>query len=139
MLRFGYLPSDFNPMVLMLGEAEDFRALAGTLRWFARSPAELALNDLDFCRAAKETRIILSCEADASGGLHALSGAEHAFAWKLDPSLALDCAERVEALTSSNDPAGSETLDAGEIPLKLSRGEYTEDFLASCHHATSVR
>ena len=32
MLRIGFLPSDFNPMMLMLGEAEDFRALAGALR-----------------------------------------------------------------------------------------------------------
>jgi hypothetical protein len=28
MLRIGFLPSDFNPMVLMLGEAGDLRLLA---------------------------------------------------------------------------------------------------------------
>ena len=36
MLRIGFLPSDFNPMVLMLGEADDLRLLAGVLRRFAR-------------------------------------------------------------------------------------------------------
>ena len=41
MMRIGFLPSDFNPMVLMLGEAEDFWALAGVLRGFARAPSEL--------------------------------------------------------------------------------------------------
>jgi hypothetical protein len=37
MLRVGFLPSDFNPMMLMLGEAEDLRLLAGVLRRFART------------------------------------------------------------------------------------------------------
>ena len=32
MLRIGFLPSDFNPMLLMLGEQEDLRALGGVLR-----------------------------------------------------------------------------------------------------------
>ena len=36
MMRIGFLPSDFNPMVLMLGEAEDLRLLAAVLRRFAR-------------------------------------------------------------------------------------------------------
>ena len=31
MLRLGFLPSDFNPMLLMLGEVEDLRALGGVL------------------------------------------------------------------------------------------------------------
>ena len=32
MMRIGFLPSDFNPMLLMLGKAEDFRALGGATR-----------------------------------------------------------------------------------------------------------
>ena len=32
MLRIGFLPSDFNPMVLVLGEPEDLHRLAATLR-----------------------------------------------------------------------------------------------------------
>ena len=43
MLRIGFLPSDFNPMLLMLGEAEDFRALAGVLRRFARDGGSVRL------------------------------------------------------------------------------------------------
>ncbi len=39
MLRVGFLPSDFNPMVLVLGEAEDLRLFAGVLRRFARELA----------------------------------------------------------------------------------------------------
>ena len=130
MLRFGFLPSDFNPMVLMLGEADDWRALAAAVRDFARAPAEVRLEALGFCAAAKDTRILLSPASDASGGLHRLPGTGHAFAWRLDPVRAIGCAERIEALTDQERPAGSETIE-GDVPLKLSRGEYTDDFLAS--------
>ena len=51
MLRVGFLPSDFNPMVLMLGEAEDLRLLAGVLRRFARERTDVRLNELGFCAA----------------------------------------------------------------------------------------
>ena len=51
MLRIGFLPSDFNPMVLMLGEVEDLRLLAGVLRRFAREPADVRLDELGFCTA----------------------------------------------------------------------------------------
>ncbi len=130
MLRFGFLPSDFNPMVLMLGEAEDFRALSAVLRGFARAPAELALHDLGFCQAARETRITLLPTSNASSGLHVLPGVGHAFAWRLDSAQAVVCAERVETLARADRPAGSEAFEAGDVPLKLSRGEYTEDYLA---------
>ena len=48
MLRIGFLPSDFNPMVLMLGEAEDLRLLAGVLRQFAREQSDVRLDRLGF-------------------------------------------------------------------------------------------
>ena len=130
MLRFGFLPSDFNPMVLMLGEAEDFRALAAVLRRFSRAPAEVALHELGFCQPARQTHITLSPAKDASGGLHARSGPGCFFAWRIDAARAAACAELAETLIDADRPAGSEMIEAGDVPLKLSRGEYTEDYLA---------
>ena len=52
MLRVGFLPSDFNPMMLMLGDAEDFRLLAGVLRRFAHERTDVRLKELGFCIAA---------------------------------------------------------------------------------------
>ena len=49
MLRVGFLPSDFNPMMLMLGEADDLRLLAGVLRRFSRERADVRLDELGFC------------------------------------------------------------------------------------------
>ena len=53
MLRIGFLPSDYNPMVLMLGEIEDMRLLAGVLRRFAREQTDLRLDEQGFCTAVR--------------------------------------------------------------------------------------
>jgi hypothetical protein len=50
MMRIGFLPSDFNPMILMLGEAEDCRALSGVLRSFARNGIDIKFTELNFCQ-----------------------------------------------------------------------------------------
>ncbi|MGA9866675.1 MAG: hypothetical protein WBQ75_09565 [Acetobacteraceae bacterium] len=127
MLRFGFLPSDFNPMVLMLGEAEDLRALAGVLRGFARTPTEISLETLGFCAAVNETRIVL--DTGPTAGLRRLPEPGHVFAWTLDPACARHHADLIDALTQADRPAGSEVLEDGSIALKVSRGEYTDDFL----------
>jgi len=133
MLRYGFLPSDFNPMVLFLGEAEDLRRLSEVLRRFSASPAEIRFDDLDFCAPADGTAIVLK-EAAGPGGMRR-SGEGGVFHWTLDAAQAAEFAERVEGLAAPDRPAGAEMLgpDAPDerdgIPVKVSRGEYTDDFL----------
>jgi hypothetical protein len=128
MLRIGFLPSDFNPMVLMLGEAEDFRALGGVLRGFARDNADVRLDTLGFCHAAG-TRLLLTASAGPPGVRPEKDGG---FLWRIDGSLACRFAAQADELTDPGPYAGSAMLECSiveEIPVKLSRGEYTEDFL----------
>ena len=130
MLRIGFLPSDFNPMLLMLGEQEDLRALGGVLRQFARDGGAQRRDELAFC-AAHGTRVTLS---DAAGppGLHALADVPDAFVWRVDARRAAAFAELVDDLAVASRKAGSELLECTheeEIPVKVSRGEYTDDFL----------
>src|SRR6476619_6189713 len=66
MLRVGFLPSDFNPMMLMLGEAEDLRRLAAVLRRFARELTDVRLNALGCC-AAPSTPLTVTASPGASG------------------------------------------------------------------------
>src|SRR4028119_1990311 len=61
MLRYGYLPSDFNPMLLFLGEPGDLRGLASMLERFAREPS------------ATELAALLP-GADGAGGARVLGG-----------------------------------------------------------------
>lgn len=129
MLRVGFLPSDFNPMVLMLGEAEDFRALAGVLRRFTREPADVRLDDLGFCQPGR-TKLRLTAAAGAAGIQADAPGG--GLVWRLDSARAEVFAAQAERLADPARIAGSEILECSleeEIPVKLSRGEYTDDFL----------
>jgi hypothetical protein len=121
MLRVGFLPSDFNPMVLMLGEVEDLRRLATSLRRFAADPSETAV---------EQSCVSLTASAGPLG-IH--SAAEPgAFHWRLDAAHAERFADQIETLAEPSRLAGSEILECAigeDVPVKVSRGEYTDDFL----------
>lgn len=130
MLRIGFLPSDFNPMLLMLGEQEDMRALGGVLRGFGRDGGTVRLDTLAFC-APRGTQVTL-CGGDGPPGLHAQPDAPGAFVWRLDAETAAAFAALADGLAAASRKAGSELLactQEEEIPVKISRGEYADDFL----------
>ncbi len=123
-------------MVLMLGEAEDLRWLAGTLRQFARAGGRVQVDELPFCAA--RTRITLMEAADRLG-VEPADGSGGAYLWRLDGPQAAAFADRVEDLAAPSRLAGSEVLACGTgegIPVKVSRGEYTDDFLAETTKAS---
>jgi hypothetical protein len=126
MLRIGFLPSDFNPMVLMLGEPEDLRLLAGTLRRFAREKEDTSVDSLGFVVA--RTNLTLT----GSPGPRGIQTSDGGLVWRVDDGAALAFADQVDDLAAASRLAGSEILacaTADEIPVKVSRGEYTDDFL----------
>jgi hypothetical protein len=128
MMRIGFLPSDFNPMILMLGEAEDCRALGGVLRHFARDHADRKFSALNFCQVAGPD--ILLTAAPGPAGVQPCEG--HAFIWRVPQNLAAAFADQLDDLAEPGRVAGSEQLDCGTedgITVKVSRGEYTDDFL----------
>jgi hypothetical protein len=127
-LRIGFLPSDFNPMVLMLGEADDLRLLAAVLRRFAHERTDVSLDRLGFC-AGSRTAVTLTASPGAPG---IQPVADDRFVWRIDAQLAVEFADQVDQLAIPSRAAGSEILECTteeEIPVKISRGEYTEDFL----------
>lgn len=127
MLRVGFLPSDFNPMVLMLGEAEDLRLLAGVLRRFAREQADVRLDQLGFCAARSAVTVTA---AVGTPGIQPTG--DNRFLWRLGADQATAFADQIDQLAVPSRTAGSEILECTtgeEIPVKVSRGEYTEDFL----------
>jgi hypothetical protein len=130
MMRIGFLPSDFNPMILMLGEAEDCRALGGVLRRFARDGEDVAFADLGFCQVVG-TGVLLTA-APGPAGVQQCEG--HEFLWRVPPEMAAAFADRLDDLADPGRIAGSEALDCGTedgITVKVSRGEYTDDFLCA--------
>jgi hypothetical protein len=130
MLRCSFLPSDYHPMVLILGESSDMLTLSAILKAFSQSP-----RDLDFSKAAgfapTDTQITLS-SADPPLGLVAVSKQDKIFRWSLDRWSAELFAELIEELANGDLKSGSERLVCGledEIPVKVSRGEFTDDYL----------
>ena len=128
MMRIGFLPSDFNPMILMLGEAEDCRALSGVLRRFARDGLDVAFGGLAFCQVVGAD-VLLTAAPGPAGVQQPVGGA---FVWRVPGAMAASFAERLDDLAEPGRIAGSEDLACGTedgIVVKVSRGEFTDDFL----------
>lgn len=129
MLRYAFLPSDFHPMVLILGDGPDIARLADLLRRFAAAPTEMHLGE-DGIFAPSDTSILL-CPGDPAG-LRADGGADRSFVWQLDAATAASFAGKLAALSAPDVRAGSVILDCDgqeALPIKISRGEYRDDFL----------
>jgi hypothetical protein len=129
MLRYEYMPSDFHPLFLFLGEAPDLAALAKLLRRFAENPMPIAVVERIPGTTSRDALVLTP--ADDAFGMRDLGGR---FAWKLTSWQAERIAERIELLTQRDTKSGSEILELGsegEIPVKVSRGEFTDDFLVT--------
>jgi len=129
MLRYEYMPSDFHPLFLFLGEAPDLAALARLLRRFAENPMPIAVAERIPGATSRDALVLTP--ADNAFGMRDLGGS---FAWKLTPWQAERIAERIEVLSERDIKSGSEILELGsegEIPVKVSRGEFTDDFLVT--------
>lgn len=130
MLRFDFLPSDFHPRFLILGERADLRELATVLeqvadtgepgRWLHPSsdgsePVQLRISRVEDPRGLRQAG---PCRFD----------------WELSGELALAFAQEVASVAQGQDPAGSVVLtvrqfDLDEIPVWISQGEFTDGYL----------
>lgn len=134
-LRYGFLPSDFNPMLLVLGEPGDLRDLAAALGRFAREPAETELSALLPRAEAPGGERVAVVPASDRPGLRRAAGPPGSFEWRLDPDRAAGYAAAVAALAEPGRRAGSAMLGpdaAGEregVPVKVSLGEYLDEVL----------
>lgn len=130
MLRFDHLPSDFNPMFLFLGERQDLQALARLLRSFAGAPRLLDVSaELRDCRSRTTLRLLPAEGEPANFGM---KQDQDGFRWGLNSWQAEKIAERIESLPPANQKSGSDIIELGiegEIPVKISLGEFTDDFL----------
>jgi hypothetical protein len=128
MLRFDHLPSDFNPLFLFLGEKQDLADLARVLRSFADAPRRLDLKE-QLSGARSRTTLHLVPIEDGDFGMRADGSG---FRWGLNAWQALKIAERIEVLIPAQRKSGSDIIELGvegEIPVKISLGEFTDDFL----------
>ncbi|MCK1642065.1 hypothetical protein IVA95_32080 [Bradyrhizobium sp. 157] len=131
MLRFDYLPSDFHPLFLFLGEREDLTALAGLLRTFAEGRMRLNVGE-QLLAARSKAKLIVVPEEGSTGNYGLKPDGAGSFRWGLNAWQAEEIARRIELLAAANNKSGSEIIELGtedEIPVKISLGEFTDDFL----------
>jgi hypothetical protein len=131
MLRFDHLPSDFTPLFLFLGESQDLAALAALLRSFAERPRVLTLGE-HLPGSRSRTSISLVPEEGDAGNFGVRPDSKGGFRWGLNAWQAERIAERIDLLTPAQNKSGSDIIELGvdgEIPVKISRGEFTDDFL----------
>jgi hypothetical protein len=127
-LRFDHLPSDFNPMFLFLGDSRDLAALAGLLREFAKAPREFDVGEQ--LRGSRSRTTLKLVPIAGEAGDFGLKPASSGFRWGLNAWQAERIAERIDLLTPGK--SGSDIIELGiegEIPIKISHGEFTDDFL----------
>lgn len=128
MLRYGFLPSDFHPQVLILGERSDLEQLGLMLIRFATNcKSFLISNDPAIPDAVSIEVTISQEEADV-----VVSGRH--LQWRITRESAESFGEEILELARGDFPAGSVMLDSTSlhgIPVKVSQGEFTDSFLTT--------
>ena len=97
------------------------------MRGFARAPADTRIDTMGFC-VPSNTAVTLTGSAGPLG----VHRDGNDVVWRIDAPRATGFAEQMETLADPNMASGSEILACGledETTVKLSHGEYTDDFL----------
>jgi hypothetical protein len=131
MLRFDYMHSDFHPLFLFLGEREDLAGLAALLRAFAERPRPLDVGE-HLAGSRSKVKLTIIPEEGSAGNYGLKQDEPGSFRWGLNAWQAGEIANRIELLTPAHNKSGSDIIELGaedEIPVKISLGEFTDDFL----------
>ena len=134
MLRMRYMPCDFHPLLLVLGNADELRRFSGLLSRFADNGQSVELTSEGVF--SEDTRVVLreleSSTSERPGLWAAESGARPVLEWCLSRETAGAFAEDVLKTANGESLAGSSTLECevlNEVRVKVSFGEFEEQFL----------
>lgn len=134
MLRMGYMPSDFHPVLLVLGEAAELTRVAAVLDEFARDGKSRALR-ADGLLFSTDTEVVLQRASETGRrGLSPSTPGSYVLDWRLLNHEAIDFAEEIRNLANGRAVAGSATLECGvigEIKVTVSVGEWDDHFLSA--------
>lgn len=132
MLRIGYMPSDFHPVLLVLGNHADLDRFSEILGQFSGDGRTREMG-IDTDVYSTNTRVILAGpESGRRYGLWPDEADGSQLHWTLTKEDAGAFFREVVDLSSSGAPAGSTTLECDildEIKVKVSIGEWEDHFL----------
>lgn len=131
MIRFDHMPSDFNELFLFLGDERDLLAFAAMLRAFAKDPKVTDVGEV-LKPVVSKSRLALVPEDGDAGEYGLRKDDAGGFRWGLNSWQAEQIASRIDVLTPPENRSGSDIFELGiqgEIPVKVSRGEFEDEFL----------
>lgn len=126
MLRCHYLPSDFHPLLMMVGERNDLALLARVLAGFASRPQPVAIHRLPVI--SYSVCAITLQHYESTGIVLAADG----LLWRIDRATAQAYADEIEEMLAEGLQSGSCFLEIGyidEIRVKISFGEFDDGWL----------
>ncbi|MAS03855.1 MAG: hypothetical protein CL534_04080 [Ahrensia sp.] len=133
MLRMSFMPSDFHPILLILGTPEQLQNLVAAFETFSEQGGLLSLNENGLF--STDTTVSLeecALEGSEKPGLWQVSAGSTDLVWRLPKRFAWIFANEVANLANSGEVAGSVTLECdqlGEIRAKVSIGEWEDSYL----------
>lgn len=133
MLRMSFMPSDFHPILLVLGMHKELMVLADALEKFSQTGGTMALKDEGMFSTDTDVTVEEIDEADAAkAGLWSREKGSMDLVWRLPKKYAWIFSNEVANLANSGEPAGSATLECdtmAEIKVKVSIGEWEDAYL----------
>lgn len=134
MLRMSFMPSDFHPILLVLGDRIELMAIADILREFARDGRTRNLSEIEIFSSDTVVELVEHTELEKEKpGLIRKNDQPGCFEWKLPRSYAADFADDISILVEKGEVAGSVTLECevlDEIVVKISFGEWEDGYLS---------
>lgn len=132
-MRFDHMPSDFNELFLFLGDEQDMTDLSAALRAFSKQPSRTDVGQA-LVSSVSKSKLVLIPEDGEAGDYGLRKEPDGTFRWGLNAWQAEQIAARVDLLTPRENRSGSEIFELGvpgEIPVKVSRGEFEDEFLVN--------
>ena len=130
MLRMRFMPSDFHPILLVLGDKNDLAVFADVLDVFSETGETTTLERHGVSSA--DTSVQLIEQGDHKPGLwQSLPGGAD-LVWHLSRDMAAKFAQEIADLAEGKAMAGSATLECevlNEIRVVVSLGEFEDEFL----------
>lgn len=131
------MPSDFHPVLLVLGSKESLMVLADALETFSEDGGMLDLNQAGIF--STDTEVVIEEHPEGGSeklGLWQRSKGSTELVWRLPKKFAWIFSNEVANLSSSKEVSGSVTLECdvpGEVRTKVSIGEWEEAYLSDTY------
>jgi hypothetical protein len=134
MLRFHYMPSDFHPLLLIVGERSDVSQLQDFFAELASNPRDVDVDELSCATSVTHHVTIKFVDTPRGRGLALHGNNQRRLDWEIDSETAVVFAEELTDCLESGTKSGSCFLEigyVGETRAKVMFGEFDDSYLLS--------